>query len=323
MFRPSSTLPPVIENTDPNRYHEPSNSAKRGDKDYVMSRSELWRFGDCECPLEWKLTERDKASRAMRWGDLIDCLVLTPDRFEKDFVIRPEKYFTDGMLCPSCGDVSDSKSCRHCKKERIKTTIEKDWNWNSTHCIEWKEEQEAKGLKVVGPEEASNAHLAVKQFEYSDYLSKFHSVSRKQVQINVEWHDETGIVVPFKCLIDLLPDPQSDFGDTIADIKTTEFIKYRDWCRRIHIDGLNYQAAVYLDAVNAATGLNYIKFEHHIQKSSAPYLVTHRMLSDDFLIAGRVRYRRDLADYCQCLLTNKWRSYDSAISEPESWMLTA
>jgi hypothetical protein len=205
--------------------------------------------------------------------------------------------------------------------------IDKPWNWNSETCQEWKEGAEQKGLKVVMPETVSNAWKAVANLREHPRISAFHAVSRKQVTLNVEWHDEaTGLIVPVKCLLDLVPDPESDFGDTLADFKTTGFMRYREWCRRIHKDGLDFQAAFYVDAANAALsepGDPSYKFEHHIQSSNAPWLATHRMMSPDFLTLGRNRYQGAFAEYCECLKTNTWRSYDCAMSEPESYMLNA
>jgi hypothetical protein len=321
MFLPSSTLPPVVFDADPAQYHAPQ-KARRGDHDFVMSRSELWEFTDGECPLEWRIGKPREVTAAMKWGDLTDVLILTPERFEECFEIIPETYKTMRMKCPKCGSITDAKSCKKCGVDRVETEVIEKWNWNSTTCEQWEEKVIAAGKRSTKAETVSHAQAAVKQFFAHPHLKAFHEVSRKQVQVNVEWHDEdTGIVVPFKCMLDLVPDPASEFGDTLADLKQTWLIRYRDWQRNVHREGLDVQAAVYLDAMNAASGLSYSHFEFHLQKSEQPWIATHRMLSPDFLLLGRNRYQDALKSYCRCVAENTWRGYDAAMIEPLPYMI--
>ncbi len=88
-------------------------------------------------------------------------------------------------------------------------------------------------------------------------------------------------------------------------------------------DGLNYQAALYLDAYNAASGLKYRNFSHVISENEPPYEPTWRMLAVEFLQIGRDHYQSDLKRYCYALKHGTFRGYDTAIVEPEAWMLNS
>lgn len=293
MFVPHSSRPPIVHPCDPKAYHS-ADSFARGNPSKTMSQSELKEFSRCQ--RRWLNGFKEESSDAMEDGALLDCLILTPERFGTSYAITPETYPSEK------GD--------------------KPWNWNANHCKAWRDEQEAAGFEVVKPSAASDAHAAKAVFYKNEHIAEFHAVSQKQVCVNVEWMDEeTGLSIPIKCLLDLAPDPDSEFGDTLADLKRTNNAEYRAWCATVRKFQLHYQAAFYLDAINAATGLKYRNFEHHIQESFSPWETTHRMLSAEFVNLGRVAYMRDLQDYCRALKSGVFRGYDEAIVEPEAWML--
>lgn len=293
----------VIPGTDPTIYHLHGESFKRGDPMKVMSRSELKKFA--QCPRRWLIGTEEDSSDALDFGALVDCIALTPERFEQVYTICPTHYTAVG-------------------KKKDDQPEQKPWNWNANYCKEWREQEEAAGKIVVKSEHSSDAWTAVKRLTQEQHIADFLKASRRQVWVNVEWHDEeTGLVVPVKCLLDLVPDPKSEFGDTLADLKTTCNASYRAWCKQVFNESWHTQAALYLDAYNIATGLKYRNFEHIISESFAPYEPTHRMLSSEFLQLGRHDYQEQLKDYCRCLKTGNFRGYDCAIAEPESWMLAA
>lgn len=298
MFHPSSNLPPIVCEADPASYHALGEQFDRGDPRRTMSRSELREFG--RCPRRWLRGVPDKPTNASEWGSLIDCLALTPTRFSERYVIAPATYPAKG-------------------KKKDDPVEDKPWNWNADYCKEWRANQN--GATVIKEDEASRAQLALHRLFEDDEIKALFAVSKKQVQVNVEWHDEpTGRVVPFKCLIDLMPDPTSEFGDMLADLKTTGNADYREWCRTIYREGYFYQAAVYLAAVNAATGLDYKTFSHVIQESDEPFETTIRMMSAEFVTIGRNDFTNDMREYCRSLASKHFRGLDRQIAEPEAFM---
>ena len=310
----------VIHPVDPKDYHG-KQPYERGQAEYVMSRGELRKFA--HCPRKWRIAVPQEPTKAMVWGSMVDALALTPDLYKDQFVTTPEQYETTGMKCPSCGSITDSKKCRDCKCDRIETTVIKPWSANSETCKEWIENQGALGKTIVDGYQAKEVDRAVLRLTDEQAVRDILDASRTQVQVNVEWHDSrTGFVIPLKCLIDILPDPASSVcGDTIFDLKTTNDAGPRKWQRQVYTDGLHYQAALYLDAVNAATGCKYARFGHVIQESVKPYEPVVRLLDDEFLAYGRQQYQADLEFYCECLAKQQWPGYDSRPAKLEAWMI--
>jgi len=319
MFKPSTTRQPVIFDADPTTYHLAQSDA-RGTVGYTMSRGELRKFA--ACPQKWLRGSKVKQSGAMAWGSLVDTLVLTPDKLMAAYTIEPAEYETTGMECPSCGSVTDSKKCRKCKRDRVEITMLKPWSNNSDTCAEWLEARRSEGKTPISSDLLEQARIANDRLMEDAEIRSILDGSRKQVAVYVDWHDkETGLIIPFKCLLDIVPTPESDHGDTIYDLKTTDDASGIKWPKTVFNHGLHYQSAVYLDAYNAASGLNYRNFGHVIQESEPPYEPTHRLLAQEFLDLGRSQYQANLSFYCWCIANNKFPGYDTAICELESWMI--
>lgn len=307
MLKPASFFPAAPQcGTDPSKYHAFGSDFKRGEANYVMSRSELKKFA--QCPRRWLIGTAEESSDAMEWGSLMDCVVLTPNRVAEIYAVEPATYPAKG-------------------KKKDDPEIQKPWTYQADHCKTWRADRRAEGkepVKSEGKESLSEAWKAAKRLIDDSHIDLFLQVSKRQVWINVEWADEeTGIVVPIKCLLDLVPDPSSEFGDTLGDLKTTCNASYRAWCKQVYNEGWHTQASLYLDAYNVASGLKYRNFEHQISENFAPYEPTHRMLSSEFLLLGRVEYQRQLKSYCQCLKTGIFQGYDCSIAEPDQYMIAA
>ncbi len=336
-LQPSSSLPGVIPNASPDAYHLQGKNYQRGDARLTMSRGELVKFW--ECPRKWLRGIPDESSDAMTWGALLDCIVLTPSRFEQAYVVVPETYsdvpekyvLTDafeGEWNPRTKVCQEWKAARVAEGFTVLTPAQltelqtpSPWNWNATVCQSWREEQAASGKLPVKPALASSAWLANKRLHEDEEIEGILTSSQTQVQVNVEWHDKaTDIIVPVKCLLDLATDPSGPFGDTLYDLKSTESADAQKWARSVYQWKLHWQAALYMDAMNVASGRKYRQFGFVIQESSPPFEPTNRVLAQEFMDLGRDMYRRALAKYCQCLHTGIWPGYDSGITQPEAWM---
>jgi hypothetical protein len=325
MFKPSTTQAPVIFNANPAAYQLQREKFPKGDKRRIMTRSDLWDFR--QCPSRWMRSVSEDPTKAMEWGGLMDVLVLTPHLFERTYAVAPAQYDTKGMQCQTMGceangTVTDAKKCAKCRVDRVEIPIKKDWDWNAKVCDEWREARRKEGKITIKESLASDAYKAKKRLEEDTEIAAILAESEKQVQINVEWHDkETGLVIPVSCLIDILPPPDGQFGDTFFDLKETADARAVPWGRRVHNDGLYYQGAIYLDAINAATGKKYRTAAHVIQESTAPWECTMRPIGDKFMNTGAIDYKNDLRDYSQSLLRGKWRGFDRDPSEQELWMI--
>lgn len=283
-----------------------------------MSRSDLVEFA--KCPARWiRGFREEEPTAAMEWGSLLDCLITQPGKFDELYAVAPKEY-------PAT------------KKRKDDPQEMKPWNWNATFCDEWAKEQRAAGREIATAPQAEKAFAAQERLQSDPILMEFISRSRRQVFVLVEWFDaETGLSIPFKCLLDFAPAPEDEeFGNTLGDLKTTADASARKWRRTVFEQKWHIQAAVYLDAMNAAAGVNYTQFAHIVSESVKPYEPARRMLIDgpeSFIQFGRNQYQEMLALYARCLKIGIWPGYDDTDAcrggvmngwrfvEPEVWML--
>lgn len=297
----------VSVDTDPAVYHRTKGGA-RGQPDCIMSNSEIKRFADC--PQKWLLGGCDHDDTdATRWGNLVDCLFLTPAHFKERYVVSPEKY-------------PDKK-----------TGELKDWNLKANFCKAWKKEQ---GDKIcIKPKEAAGANEAVTRLCGDPEIRSLMTMCARQVMVVGEYKDAaTGLVVPMKGLLDIVPNAKFDFyGRCLADLKTTERAKTSGWAKKVFGWGLYIQAALYLDLYTAATGEDRSDFLHVISESTPPYEPNTVLLTSgsdmDFVEIGREYYVNALQFYCRCLKDGRWPGYAEmsecihgwAVVRPEAWMI--
>ncbi len=292
----------VAENVDPNIYHRRDPNIKRGDMEYVMSCSELVEFANCQG--RWKAGYKDgdneDKTKSLEWGSLIDTLLLDQERFDDKYAICPETYVND-------------------------TGDEKKWNGNANDCKEWLRQH--KNKNIIKEKKIDEAVAALKRIRQDEIIANVLTASRFQVMVIGDYHDEkTGIIIPCRALIDLLPPDES-----IVDLKTCRSAQHEAWKRQIYQFGYHIQAAFYLDLYNSAMPDDKrIEFIHILQENFSPWETGRRMLSEEFLTIGRVNYEYALRLYCKCLATKTWPGYDDGedgnqingwtIVEPESYM---
>lgn len=290
----------VGRQVDPELYH--NQPAKRGSNEFVMSRSELYEFN--KCPSRWLAGYRDSGSSSTEYGDLLDCRLLDPSRFAKRFALKPETYVN----------------------EKGET---KEWNGNATVCRQWKEKQV--GKTIVSAETMADVSTAIARLKGDPITRDLIELSSHQVYLTADYKDaDTGLVVPVKCLIDIEPNSESERSSELADLKSTSSASLRDWPWSVFKFAYHWQAALYLDVYNAATGDERTGFIHIVQESFFPFEIGKRLLSAEFIELGRCEYRRALARYCQCLDTKDWPGYDYeklvqgfSLCEPEARMLAS
>lgn len=280
----------------------------RGHREFAMSRGELMEFN--RCPHRWLMGIESEETKSTKWGSLIDCMLLTPSRFDLLIAVTPAEY-------PAIPKRKDDP-------------IEmKPWNKNATFCKEWEAERD--GMQIVKPDLHADALAAVKVLMADEQIAGLVGCSQKQVMAVGEYHDdETDLIVPLKVLIDLEPAQESPFEDSLADLKTCATASPFPWVRAVHDHGYHVQAALYLDVYNAATGEDRTTFLHVLQESYAPWEVGKRILSQEFIELGRLTYLTALRRYCACLAANHWPGYDEDgkmvlhgwnLTEPEAWMI--
>jgi len=299
----------------------------RGERGFEMSSSALRMFDFC--PSKWIHGFDPPPSYSLEYGSLLDCVVLTPEQMADRYAIQPETYETTGMECPNCKSVTDSKKCSKCKCDRVEMKITKKWSGQSTTCAEWLAAQTAAGKEVCSAQELADAQAAAKRLFDDPIIGDYIRESDKQVWIAAEWHDgPTGLVVPVKCLVDLLPRHDSEFFDGAGDLKSTKCAKKLAWERFADNVGYNIQGAWNIDLVQAALPKEQRrKFAFILSENHHPWEPSREMMEDDneageggLMANSRAKYRRIMANYCQCLKHGKWPGYaDTDEASEDGW----
>jgi len=266
----------IGSDTDPLTYHH--QPGKRGERSFVMSRSELLEFA--KCPMKWMYGgNEDEEIDSTTFGTLVDILLTQPGRFEDAIAVKPDTYASDEG--------------------------EKPWNGNSKVCKAWLKEHEK--CLVVSRKEHSDAGLAVARLQSDPAISGFLKGCQCAVMVTADYHDaDTGLIVPLKCLIDIVPQHEK----SLADLKTTRNAGHRKWQRDVFDNGYACQAALYLDCYVAATGEDRVDFRHVLVENVFPFQVGRRILTEDFLNVGRAQYLSALRLYAKCVNEQQFPGYD-------------
>lgn len=256
----------------------------------AVSQSTLKRFADC--PQKFKLAPPIDVTANMIYGSLLDALWLTGDM--EPFAVQPATY--PGV-------------------DRKKQPCEKKWNNSADHCSLWCEQQEAAGKTIVTAEMWHRAMDAKARLNGIPEIREAREACDIQVAVVAEIE---GILC--KALIDLCP--RDGVRRALGDLKTAPSADPQDWPRYAYKMRLHWQAAMYLDVWNAASGETLEAFFHFVSEQEAPHEPATLALSDTFIGLGRDQYRRALRHYDECRKTDTWPGYPvNAVVYPEKWML--
>jgi hypothetical protein len=261
-------------------------------EDRMVSKSLLWDFA--ANPLRWLLSPEREVTDSMKWGSLVDCLTLTPERFKDSYRVQPSTYLS---------------------KESVKKDapmIEKPWNWNSNYCKQWRDELPA-GVECISElqmREADQASVALyKREEFREMMLNAQTQVGMRYDFGARLHGIDGFTVRAKGLIDIVPDINGDWGSYLADLKTTKTLDDIEQVERtIWNFGYYAQAALYLDMWYALSGEDRNKFVFIFQLSSPPYEVAVVELDENAIIAGREWYLGAVRKWAETVTTWRWAS---------------
>lgn len=255
-------------------------------------------------PRRWRNGYESPESKSKDFGELLDCLALTPNQWPKRFCCTPDSYVRDG----------EKKAWRNDKR------IPEVAKWLEDHT----------GLKVVSDDTNASVHAALKVLQADDQIAGILASGRSQVWVIGQYEDTaTGLVVPVKCLIDKVPDLTDPvLGDYLCDLKTCRNASPRRFARDCYDYHYDLQAAFDLDLYEAATGEGRSHWLHIVQENYPPYELRTPppVLGEEFVERGRWLYRQALELYCRCATSGHWPGYDRVgtwpVTKPEEWMLS-
>lgn len=302
---------------EPEAYHAQPPDVKRGDKEFCMSPSQINLFRS-HSPSWWVNGGELPDSKSLRYGSLLDTLVLQPSFFARRYILQPSEYEHEVLKCPKCGSVTDSPTCRKCKVDRVKDIESRPWSNQSDSCKEWVETQENAGRTVVTKEEVAMAQTARDRIHADPKIKRLLQNSDFQVWIRGEWHDpETGLVIPVQCLADIVGTESGPCASIAGDLKSTKNAAVGPWASWARKVGYDVQGAFNLDMIKAATKRDLRSFCFVLSESSAPFEIGRRYMEEDYLAPeqsslypGRSKYKQALELYCKCLKSGKWPGYD-------------
>ena len=213
-------------------------------------------------------------------------------QFSTRFAIQPETY-------------TDAKG------------IVKPFTKQSNTCREWIVSQGDK--TIISADKLLEVRRAIEKINEDETISSFIKQSDAQVFISATWKDEgTGLEIPIKALIDLLPREDSEYSSCVADLKSTRDASPINFNRSVFSFGYHIQAAFYLDMINAVNN-SRDTFCFIVQENKKPFQTGKRILHTDFLEMGRNEYRAALANYCKCLKSGFFPSYDDTDEAVQGW----
>ena len=245
-------------------------------------------------PAAWLLKPKKDYTKAMRFGNLVDCMALTPDAFENEYVLLPQFY--------------------PCKPTAKDPRTEKPWSGAADYCKELEKEIELSGKQSVKVADYMEAKQAVANLRAFKPFAELMDGAHTQSAMFGDLVDE-GIATPAKSLLDILP-THPKWMHVIGDLKTTNEMSEQHFARTVNKFGYHRQAAIYLDLHNAITGENrdtfYIVWVH----SKAPFEVAMRPISPSAIAEGRRWYRNALRLWNQCITTGVFPSPWDDITTP-------
>lgn len=275
------------------------------------------------------LRVKAKYTPAKVLGNAIHVSILEPGRFDKEFVREPDKKEFPKVL----DTLDDYKKA--CKELEIKVTGTKPELKKSIQLITkdirfWDDiyEQQTFGRTVL----SENDWRITKAITYRvrKHPSASELLSDGKAEQSIFWTDaETGV----KCKGRL--DWLTPVNNTILDLKSTMDASLEGFQRSITKYRYYVQAAMYLDGLQAITGLHQEYFIFAAWEKRSPYASALYYATPEMLQAGRDEYKRLLKIYAKCLESDNWPGYSqdilpigmpehfkpSSLSEPEpDWL---
>lgn len=298
----------ICTDADPRAYH--LQTSERGTPGFVMTQSALKEFS--RCPSRWKNGYVSPGSESQAWGKLMDCRVLTPQRFYDVYAERPEGY-------PA------PEHHRLVKAGEMEAGELLPWTSKATYCQDWIEEKQRMGLEVLSPEWSRDSLAASKCLMEDDVAGPFIAGSDKQVHVTAVWKDkDTGLEIPLKALLDLVGREDGEFSKAIGDMKQITNADHTPFFYAMQRYAWDVQAAFYTDMFVAATGRDICTWAFVLQENYSPWQVGKRILSvsrepTGIIECARQCYRFNLRRYAKCVAENRFPGYENPRDSVQGW----
>ena len=170
---------------------------------------------------------------------------------------------------------------------------------------EWRDDQREMGRMIVTDADIRAASGCEQVFS-EDYAQRFGVGYKSEVAVFAEIG-----ATQIKGMIDLVPDNL----DLLVDLKTTARIgSLREITNTIINRGYHWQAALYLDLWNAASGEKRNRFVICFIEVAEPYETAWVEVSQELIEAGRAGYMNALAKWQLCVAIDVWPNQHEGIT---------
>jgi len=170
---------------------------------------------------------------------------------------------------------------------------------------EWKADQKEMG-RMIATDDDIRAASGCEQVFAEDYSQRFAGGTKTEVAVFA-----TIGATPVKGMIDIVPDGL----DLLVDLKTTARIgSLREITNTIISRGYHWQAALYLDLWNAASGEQRTRFVICFIEVTAPHESAWVEVSPALIEAGRAGYMNAIAKWQASCATGLWSRQHEGIT---------
>lgn len=138
------------------------------------------------------------------------------------------------------------------------------------------------------------------------------ALSSGEAEVSAFWTDaDTGVAC--RCRPDWTH-PVNERGVILLDVKTYSDASPDEFARQVARKRYQVQDAFYSDGFEAASGLEVLAFVFVAVETAYPYAASACMLMPEDREDGRIKYRRDLRTFKQCMESAFWPGYGTTIN---------
>ena len=170
-------------------------------------------------------------------------------------------------------------------------------DYRTKEAREWRDSQRDAGKIIATAEDINLASTCGNVFR-EDYGQMFKAETKTEVAVfgNI---GSTGV----KGMIDVVPEGL----DCLIDLKTTASIENLNTLQRNIVNrGYHWQAALYLDLWNAASGEKRTRFIFCFMETEFPHETAWVELSENLIELGRAGYMNSIAKWQACVAADHW-----------------
>lgn len=202
-----------------------------------------------------------KKTKSMELGSLVDCLLLEPELFDKQYFLAPKTVVTD-------------------------KGVEKEWSLRLAVCREIKARKESFGMTMISNSDYELAQKIANRVKANKTATELLEGKR---QVSIRWIDSTtGILC--KARLDVLAE------NSINDLKTTKNASPAVFPSEMKKYEYYVQGYVYTHAYEQVTG-EMLGFNVFAVESSEPFGVCSYSIMEDSLLLGKKEWDKACLNY--------------------------